>query len=205
MSRTIEELRAIGERAEATLIRVYELYSMGDPPILTPGIVEAVLEAAEAAVLEAEAEAEAEPPYNPWQYNDPNNVRVVPLAAPQPQSKIVLAPSDDLESAVIARLRELATDGIMPTQRFFDARRGDLPNAALLYENWGRRHWAEWAELAGLAYAGPRNSGRRKARKTEAPTPEATFRSGEINGAAAPDYPVTHYIEADGSVHWSRD
>ena len=77
--------------------------------------------------------------------------------------------------------------------------------AALLYENWGRRHWAEWAELAGLAYAGPRNSGRRKARKTEAPTPEATFRSGESNGAAAPDYPVTHYIEADGSVHWSRD
>ena len=187
MSRTIEELRAIGERAEATLIRVYELYSMGDPPILTPGIVEAVLEAAEAAVLEAEAEAEAEPPYNPWQYNDPNNVRVVPLAAPQPQSKIVLAPSDDLESAVIARLRELAEDGIMPTQAEWNAKRGDLPNAALLYENWDGRKWAEWAELAGLVYAGPRGSGKRKARKTEAPapTPEAAFRGAQVSDNVA--------------------
>jgi len=183
MPRTIEELRAIGERAEATLIRVYELYSMGEPPILTPGIVDAVLEA---AVLAGAAEAEAEPPYNPWQYNDPNNVRVVPLAAPQPKSKIVTAPSDDLEAAVIARLRELAVDGQMPTQATFDARRGDLPKVNALYMRYGNRQWSEWAALAGLAYAG-KGRVRRKARKTEAPapTPEAAFRDAQVSDNVA--------------------
>lgn len=80
----IEMLKTIAQEAQIKLAHVYELYDLGEPPSVTPGIVEAVLEAAEGAVLEGAAEAEAEPPYNPWQYNDPNNVRVVPLAAPQP-------------------------------------------------------------------------------------------------------------------------
>jgi hypothetical protein len=187
MSRTIEELRAIGERAEATLIRVYELYSMGDPPILTPGIVEAVLEAAAQQPVREAEEWETVPEPTPSYYIQRGWEPPQPAAIPQPQSKIVLAPSDDLESAVIARLRELAVDGIMPTQAEWNAKRGDLPNAALLYENWGRRHWAEWAELAGLAYAGPRNSGKRKTRKTEAPapTPEAAFRGAQVSDNVA--------------------
>jgi len=89
------------------------------------------------------------------------------------------------EAAVIARLRELAVDGIMPTQAEWNAKGGDLPNAALLYENWDRRKWAEWAELAGLVYAGPRGSG--KTRKTEAPapTPEAAFRGAQVSDNVA--------------------
>lgn len=154
----IEMLRAIAQEAQIKVRHVYELYDLGDPPSVTPGIVEAVLEA---------------------------------VAQQQPQSKIVTAPSDDVEAAVIARLRELAIvmpDGTrqMPTQATWDERRGDLPNAALLYENWGRRHWAEWAELAGLAYAGPRNSGKRTSRKTEADaTPEATFRGAQVSDDVA--------------------
>jgi hypothetical protein len=183
----IEMLKTIAQQAQSKMRHVYELYDLGEPPSVTPGIVEAVLEAAE----------QAEPPAA-W-----DNVPLFPLMHQAPElSKIVTAPSDDVEAAVIARLRELAfvmPDGtrLMPTQAMWDKRRGDLPNAALLYENWGRRHWAEWAELAGLAYAGPRNSGKRKTRKTEADaTPEATFRGAQVsddvaryavNGAPASD------------------
>lgn len=197
MSRTIEELRAIGERAEATLIRVYELYSMGDPPILTPGIVEAVLEAAAQQPVREAEEWETVPEPTPSYYIQRGWEPPQPAAIPQPQSKIVLAPSDDLESAVIARLRELSVDGQMPTQATFDARRGDLPKVNALYMRYGNRQWSEWAALAGLAYVGKRGV-RRKVRKTEAPapTPEAAFRGAQVsdnvaryavNGATARD------------------
>ena len=166
----IEMLKTIAQEAQGRVRHVYELYDLGEPPSVTPGIVDAVLKAA----------AQAEPPAA-W-----DNVPLFPLMHQAPElSKIVTAPSDDVESAVIARLRELATDGIMPKQTEWNAKRGDLPNAALLYENWDRRKWAEWAELAGLVYAGPRGSG--KTRKTEAPapTPEAAFRGAQVSDNVA--------------------
>lgn len=175
MPRTIEELRAIGQMAEAKLVGVYELYSMGEPPILTPGIVEAVLEAAETIELRQDGaagrrSAGAQPD----------------KTAPTPKSKIVIAPADDVEAAVIARLRELAVEGQMPEQATWDERRGDLPKAKYLWQKFGKRGWGEWAALAGLAYAGKRRV-RRKARKTEAPapTPEAAFRDAQVSERTA--------------------
>jgi len=181
----IEMLKTIAQDAQAKLRHVYELYDLGDPPSVTPGLVEAVLEAAAQQPVREAEEWQTVPEPKPSYYIQRGWEPPQPAAIPQPQSKIVLAPSDDLESAVIARLRELAVDGIMPTQAEWNAKRGDLPNAALLYENWGRRKWAEWAELAGLVYAGPRGSG--KTRKTEAPapTPEAAFRGAQVSDNVA--------------------
>lgn len=181
----IEMLRVIAREVQIKLAHVYELYDLGDPPSVTPGIVEAVLEAAETIELRQDGATGRR-------------------SAPPSTTRRPPQPADaDIEAAVIARLRELAIvmpDGTrqMPTQAMWDERRGDLPNAALLYENWGRRHWAEWAELAGLVFSGPRNSGKRTSRKTEAPapTPEAAFRGAQVsdnvaryavNGATARD------------------
>jgi hypothetical protein len=65
-----------------------------------------------------------------------------------------LSPAE--ETAILARLRELAVDGVMPTRVEWDSQRGDLPANPTLVKN---RRWNQWAQLAGLT---ARTRGQRK-------------------------------------------
>lgn len=146
----IETLRTIAEAAQTKLHHVYELYGLGEPPQVTPGLVDAVLEAAgyERAQINTRAHIA--------QVND--------VPAPQKPDRA------ELDAAVIARLREISVRGNMPTQAAYNAQRGDLPLANTLYMRYGSRQWADWAALAGLRHV-PRGG----VAKREAPAQEATF------------------------------
>ncbi len=182
---TIEQLRTIAETAQAKLRHVYELYGLGEPPTVTPGLVDAVLEAAG---------------YERAQINTRTHIaQVNDVPAPQKPDRA------ELDAAVIARLRELAVDGIMPRQAEWNAKRGDLPTSALLYENWGGRKWAQWAALAGLVYAGPNVA----LHKEAAGSAEATFRQVSERAASVlgPEHVVVspHGSERNGAGHAARD
>ncbi len=91
------------------------------------------------------------------------------------------------EQAVLARLRELAVDGQMPSRIIWDAERGNCPGYATLSRH---RKWSAWAQLAGL---GMKTKGRRGY-----DLPREHIGDGDEGGAAQPAAPFRNGI--DGSA-----
>lgn len=82
------------------------------------------------------------------QPGDKPTARTAP-AATQPTPT---APDLD-EATILARLRALSPDGVMPPATAWNAQRGSLPHSSTLYT---RRKWSEWGKLAGLRVLTPR-------------------------------------------------
>lgn len=136
MSFTNEELRAFASQANQMIAEEFELWGLpGQSPQITPAMVRIVAQLLPNNPMQAPKTIAASP------------LHVSPAIAPSNTGKLN---NPEIESAIIAKLKELSINGFMPTQEHYEKNRGSLPTCSYL-----RKYGYSWAELArkiGLTY-----------------------------------------------------
>jgi len=149
----IAHLRTIAQAAQTRMAHTFELFELGTPPQITPGMVDAILQAADGATPRQECDGLVEGAgLRTVNRPVPESAPVTPILSPaafeagrerlvealngngsrhaeleevarQNIAEAAAAREAELE-AIIARLRELAVDGTMPSQAKWNIRRG---------------------------------------------------------------------------------